>query len=314
MADATSYEYLIYEAIASSIGINISNLRVLPRVIGLLSSDYSLFQLLDLIPSNSPTIEMNASAPRLSVTYGKMLNSMPDSFTVSIARQNYANDVYWLPALPGRGGQPKTPIYSPTSADVAAAVAQGNTLQYTLDSSNYPTPPQLLYPSFPSVVVNQRFLQFNQAAENNRFIFNMVFEKVASPVVRPAGWFSQAAFVSGYQSQGAGWTTGPNTVTWDELFGADGILQFLFNGLLAVSGLTVTLQCFGSYDQATLNFLESSKGTAVWPYYLNVPNQTQSYELGEDGSITITTSVPASEVLLFLMTAAPVSALSGNMG
>jgi hypothetical protein len=302
MADTNSYETLIYEAIASSIGMNISNLRGLPGILPLTSNDYDLFQLLDLVPSRSPMIEVNASAPRLSVIYGEMLNSMPESFSVSIARKNYAKAAYWLPADP-QSGQPKTPIYAPTSADVTAAVAQGSKLQYKLDSSSYPTPTQILYPSYPSMVVNQPFLAFNRAAENNRFIFNMVFEKVASPVVRAGGWFSQAAFVEGYQSHGQGWKTGPNTVTWDKLFGTNGILQFIVNGLLAVSGVKVTLQCFGSYDQATLNALQSNNGTSVWPYYLNVPNQTQSYELGEDGSITITAVVPASEVLLFLLLA-----------
>jgi len=307
MADTYSYETLIYEAIASSIGLSISNLRGLPGILPLPSSDYDLFQLLDLIPSRSPMIEVNASTPRLSVTFGKMLNSMPDSFSVNLARKNYENAAYWLPADP-QSGQPKTPIYSPTSADVTAAVAHGSKLQYKLDSSSYPTPTQILYPSYPSMVVSQPFLMFNRAAENNRFIFNMLFEKVASPVVMAGGWFSQAAFTSGYQSHGAGWKTGPNTVTWDELFGTDGILQFITNGLLAVSGVTVTLQCFGGYDQATLNVLQSSKGTAVWPYYLNVPNQTQSYELGEDGSITITTVVPASEVLLLLLLTSEIKA------
>ncbi len=312
MADTYSYELLIYEAIASSIGVNIADIRGLPGILPLPSSDYDLFQLVDLVPSGSPTIEVNASTPRFSVTYGEMLNSMPDSLIVSIAQNNYANVAYWLPADP-QSGQPKTPIYSPTSADVTAAVAHGSKLHYTLDSSSYPTPTQILYPSYPSMVVNQPFLVFNRAAENNRFIFNMLFEKMASPVVRAGGWFSQAAFVSAYQSQGKGWKTGPNTVTWDELFGTGGILQFTCNGLLAVSGVTLTLQCFGSYDQATLDTLRSSNGTTAWPYYLDVPNQTQSYDLGQDGSITITTVVPATEVLLFLMTVAPVSTLSGNM-
>jgi hypothetical protein len=306
MADTNSYEILIYEAIAASLGLSISNLRGLP-IIPLPGSDYDLFQLLDLVPGRSPTIEVNASAPRLSVLYGEMLNSMPDSFIVSMARQSYANATYWLPADP-RSGQPKTPIYSPTSADVTAAVAQGSTLQYELDSSSYPPPTQVLYPSYPSMLVNEPLLAFNRAAESHRFIFSMLFEKVASPVVRAGGWFSQAAFVSGYQSQGHGWKTGPDTVTWDELFGAEGILQFTTNGLLAVSGVTVTLQCFGGYDQATLNVLRSSKGTTVWPYYLNVPNQTQSYELGEESSITVTTVVPASEALLFLLLASEIKA------
>ena len=309
----TNYEILIYEAIAASLGMDISNLRGLPNTLALPSSDYELFQLLDLVPGRSPTIEVNASAPRLSVTYGEMLNSMPDSFIVSMARQNYANAAYWLPADP-RSGQPRTPIYAPTSADIIAAVAQGSTLQYELDSSSYPPPRQSLYPSYPSMLVNEPLLAFNRAAESHRFIFKMLFGKVASPVARAGGWFSQAAFASGYQSEGKGWKTGPNTVTWDELFGSEGILKFITNGLLAVSGITVTLQCFGGYDQATLNLLRSSRGTAVWPYYLNLPGQTQSYELCEEGSITITTVVPASEVLLFLLLTSEVKAslLSGG--
>lgn len=312
MADTYPYELLIYEAIAASIGVNIADMRRLPGILPLPSSDYDLFQLMDLVPSDSPSIELNASTRRFSAIYGQMLNSMPDSLIVSIAQKNYANAAYWLPADP-QSGQPKTPIYSPTSADVAATVAHGSRLHYTLDSSRYPTPTQILYPSYPSMVVNQPFLAFNRAAENNRFIFNMLFEKMANPIMRAGGWFSQAAFVSGYQSQGKGWKTGPNTVTWDELFGTSGILRFTSNGLLAVSGVTVTLQCFGSYDQATLDTLRSSSGTTAWPYYLDVPNQTQSYELGQDGSITITTVVPAPEVQLFLMTVAPVSALSGDI-
>lgn len=312
MADTYSYELLIYEAIASSIGVNIANMRRLPGILPLPSSDYDLFRLMDLVPSGAPTIELNASTRRFSVIYGQMLNSMPDSLIVSIAQKNYASEAYWLPADP-LSGQPRTPIYSPTSAGITAAVSHGSELRYALDSSRYPTPAQILYPAYPSMVVNQPFLAFNRAAENNRFIFSMLFEKMANPVVRAGGWFSQAAFVSGYQSQGKGWKTGPNTVTWDELFGTGGILRFTSNGVLAVSGVTVTLQCFGSYDQATLDTLQSSSGATAWPYYLDVPNQSQRYDLGEDGSITITTVVPAAEAQLFLMTVAPVSALSASI-
>jgi hypothetical protein len=311
MTDTHFYERRIYEAIASNIGMSVSSLRVMKSVLPLPSSDYDLFQFLDLVPSASSTIEVSASTPRLSVIYGKMLNSMPDSFIVSVAQQNYAKTTYWLPADPLEG-RPKTPIYTPTSVDVSTAVVQGSKLQYRLDSSNHPIPTQILQPSFPSMLVNQPFLAFNQTAENNRFNFNMLFESLASPTVRAGGWFSQAAFVSGYKSGGKGWKTGPNTVTWEELFGTDGILQFICNGMLAVSGITMALQCFGSYDQDTLDLLQSSKGTTAWPFYLSWPNQTQSHKLGTDCSITITTVVPTPEVLLFLLTAAAVSKLTGT--
>lgn len=311
MAAAPSYELLIAEAIAASIGIPVTHLRGLPTISALPSNDYVLFQLLDCIPSRSPRIEDDARVPRLSTTFGTMLNSMPDSLIVSLAQKNYANATYWLPADP-QSGQPKTPIYVPSSSAIVAALANGSTLQYTLDSSNYPPALPTPYPAYPDMVVNSSFLAFNQTAEHNRFIFTMRFATVASPPVSAGGWFSQAAFASGYQSHGKGWKTGPGTVTWDELFGTDGILQFVCNGLLAVSGITLTLQCFGSYDQDTLDALQQSNGTVVWPYYLNVPDLTQNYALGTDGSITITTSVPAPNVLLFLLTAAPIATLVGT--
>jgi hypothetical protein len=311
MTESHFYERQIYEAIASNIGISVSSLKRMKSVLPLPSSDYSLFQLLDLVPSASSTMEVSASTPRLSVIYGKMLNSMPDSLIVSMAQQNYAKTSHWLPADPQKG-RAKTPIYIPTSVDVSTAVVQGNKLQYRLDSSSYTIPTQILQQSFPSMLVNQPFLAFNQTAANNRFNLNMLFESLASPTVRAGGWFSQGAFVSAYKSGGKGWKTGPNTVTWEELFGTDGSLQFICNGMLAISGITIALQCFGNYDQATLDLLQSSNNTTAWPFYLNVPNGTQRYELGTDCSITTTTVVPAPEVLLFLLTAAPVSKLTGT--
>src|SRR4051794_11147313 len=114
MADTFSYAHLNYEAIASSLHMKIADMRGFPSIMPLPGSDYDLFQLLDVLPGRSLIIDVDASAPRLSVTYGKMLNSMPDSFIVTLAQKSYADATYWLPANP-TSGQPKTPIYSPTS-------------------------------------------------------------------------------------------------------------------------------------------------------------------------------------------------------
>jgi hypothetical protein len=311
MIVSNSYQTLIEEALAASIGMAPSSLRLLPKIDALPTSDHELFQLLDLIPTCSSNLVVKASTPRFSSTYGQMLNSMPDSFVVSMARSNYANPRFWLPA-DAQNGQPKTPIYKPTSANVIEAVASGSSLEYTLDSATVPPQSSSLYPAFPDIVADQNLLLFNQAAGGNRFIFSLCFETLACPTLRAGGWFSSAAFTSGYQSQGVGWSTGPNTVTWNELFGADGILQFVNNGLLAVSGVTLTLRCFGNYDHSLVNRLNSNNCITTWPFYLNVPNQTQSYVLNVDGSLTISTKVPASDVLLFLITAEAISTLMGT--
>jgi hypothetical protein len=312
MTDTYFYEQLIYEAIVSSIGLELTSLRLLPTIFPLPQDDRELFNLFDIIPSSAPLFEINENVPRFSSTYGVLLQSQPDSFTVTIAKKNFENPNYWLPA-DLLSGLPKTPLYSPTCADIStSSIAQGASLDFTLNSLNYSSPTNILYPSFPSFVVNQPFRMFNQIAEGNRFVFKLHFDKIVSPTVRVGGWFSQAVFTQAFQSGGKGWLTGPGTVTWDSLFGKDGILKFICNGALAVSGMVLELQSFGQYDSAMLNALKSNKATSIWPFYLNVENLIQEYVLGADGSIKTTSKVPSSEILLLVMQAASVKNLLSN--
>ncbi len=311
MSDPYSYEAQIYGAIASSIGLDTTSLRLLPAIAPLPQSNYTLYQLLDLVPSSAPTLDPSAETPRFSVLYGQLLSSLPDSFVVTLALKNYQSDAYWLPADPSIG-QPRTPIYTPDVAGVGSAVEQGSALSYTLDSSKTASPTGLLFPSFPSLVLSQPLLAFNQGAEGSRFNFSMSVDEVASPLARAGGWFSQAAFIQGYNSKGVGWKTGPGTVTWDELFGPSGQLSYVCTGLLAISGVRLNLRCFGPYDQSTVQTLEGGGPSVVWPFYLNVAGQTQSCTLNGDGSVTLTTVLAGPEVLLFLLTASPVSMLAAG--
>ena len=68
------------------------------------------------------------------------------------------------------------------------------------------------------------------------------------------------------------------------------------------------MQCFGEHDQS---ILEGQVDPVIWPFYMNLPAMDQGDSLGVDGSITITTSVPASEVLLFATQAVSVATLLG---
>lgn len=311
MTDTYFYEKLIFGAIASSIHLDMDSLRLLPTIPLIPESDYGLFNLLDIVPSSGPMFDINQSIPRFSSTYGELLASQPSSLGTTIAKTNFNNQDNWLPAEPS-SGLPKTPIYTPSLADISDAIAKGASFDFKLDSSAYPSPTGIFYPSFPSFIVNSFFLMFNQIAESERFIFTLHFDKMVSLPVNPGSWFTSAAFTQAYQSNGVGWLTGPGTVTWDSLFGANGILQFICNGLLAVSGIVLELQIFGKYDNAMLYALKTAHATSIWPFYLNVANLTQTYTLNSDESITITSQVPSSETLLFAMEAASVNFLMGG--
>lgn len=308
MTKTNPYEKLIWEAIAKGLNLQPSSLRFFPVIPTLPQNNRELFSLFDVIPSSSPVFKINENIPSLSSTFGALLQSQPDSLMVETARKNFENPDYWLPD-DSASELPKTPIYSPTSSEISDFVARGAAFQYSFDSAEASDPTDNPYPSFPSFVVNLPFQMFNQTAERNRFVFTLKFDRVVTSSIRAGGWFSQAVFTSAFQSGGDGWITGPGTVTWESLFGEDGILNFIFNGTVAVSGMVLQLQSFGQYDNAVLDTLNSNDGSTVWPFYLNVENLVQEYVLGEDGSITIISKVPSSEILLLAMQAARVKDL-----
>ena len=306
------YEREILEAIATSLGLSVADLRI-PEVISLPQSDYELFALLDIVPTESPSFGVNKNSHRFSAVYGQLLQSQPDSFIVTLAKTNYDAAKYWLSPPEQKTELPRVPLYTPDSSEVARLVSCGSQFDFSLDSAGGAgaRPPEILYPSYPSLVVNQPFYRFNQITENGHFAFSEHFDKIASPPIRAGGWFSQAAFTQAYQSGGAGWLTGPGTVTWDEMFGDHGTLKYISTGLVAVSGVDLQLRCFGMYSAAIFDSVKANKTNIIWPYYLSVPNLVQEYTRDSD-SITITSQVPSPEVLLLLMQAVPASKLVGG--
>lgn len=288
--------------------LNYNDLRFFPAISLLPVENQELFNLFDIIPSENPLFEVNKKTQGFSSVYQLLLQSQPDSFIVKTAKSNFENPSFWLQSdLVDE--LPKTPVYTPEVADVSNSIVNAPSFVLSIDSSTLQSaaPIELVNASVPSFVVNSLFRAFNQTAAENQFIFNLRFDKMVSQPVRPGGWFSQALFTHALQSGGQNWLTGPGTVTWDSLFGENGILKFICNGTLAVSGITMELQIFGQFDKTMLDALRNSNDAVVWPFYLNVENLTQVFSPGEDGSITIRSHVPSSEILLLVMQTAGVN-------
>jgi hypothetical protein len=311
MSNIDSYEQLIYNAIASSLGLKSGSLRIPPTLFPVPQDDRTLFNLFDLIPDSPPVFEPNKNTPHFSRLYEEILNSSPPSMLTTMARNNFVNPNNWLPA-DNRSGMSATPKYTPTCHNISSNLANGAAFNYSLDSSALPQPASQLYPSFPNFFINQPFKELNNLAEKRRFIFTLHFDKIIAPNINTGAWYTSGFFTHAYKSQGTGWLTGPGTVTWDSLFGQHGVLKYVFNNTIIVAGISATLKLFGPYDDATLQALKNNPVTSIWPFYIDVSNMTQDYALDGHGNITITTHTPPSAALILAMAAASVSDLMGG--
>ncbi|MCL9805223.1 hypothetical protein NAT51_06810 [Flavobacterium amniphilum] len=299
-----TYEELIISEIASSLSLDLTSLRWFPIIPVLPDTDCDLFQLFDLVPGLGFVFKANDGTPKFSALYGELLQAQKQSFINDIAIKNFQNTKYWLNC-----NSTEVPIYVPSDADFVTAVGAGSSFDFTFDSTNYPNAQIKPFPAYPSFVINQPFLYFNETAMDERFVFSLHFDKLVHIPIQSGSWFTSSAFVTAYKNK-TNWQTG-SAVTWDSLFGKGGALNYVTNGILAASGMTLTIQSYGNYDESTLNDLKSNQQTSVWPFYMNPENTTQDFILGDDGSITITVTTTSSEISMLAMQAISVKNLVG---
>lgn len=297
------YENLIFDGIASGLSLDIANLRLFPVVSVLPDNDADLFTLLDIVPGSGLIFKTN-NVPNFSETYWNLLEAQKPSMMNNLAITNYKKKQYWIEGPSAT----EVPIYTPSCSDVKNSIATGSSVDITIDSDNYPLPDVLFFPSYPSIVVNQTFLNFNRVANGQRFILRLHFDNTANIPLKPAGWFTSGAFNYAYHNKSA-WVTGGDKVTWDALFGKNGILKYINSGLLVAMGITIELQVFGNYDENVVKALQNNPDLTVWPFYLNSEYLTQTVERCDDESVKITISTDQNEIFMLGMQVASVSGL-----
>ncbi len=297
------YEKLIFDGIASGLSLDFANLRLFPVVSVLPDENADLFTLLDIVPGSGLIFKTN-DVPNFSAIYWELLEAQKPSLMNNLAITNYKKKQYWIDGPSAKG----VPIYTPSSSDVKNSIARGSSVDITIDSSNYPPLDVSLFPSYPSIVLNHTFLSFNRVANGERFILKLHFDKTVNLPIRAAGWFSSGAFNSAYHNQDA-WVAGGDNVTWDALFGKNGILKYINTGLLVAMGITIELQVFGNYDENVVKALQNNPDLTVWPFYLNSEYLTQTVERCDEESVKITISTDQNEIFMLGMQVASVSGL-----
>lgn len=306
MVNIFSYEKVIYTAIAASIGINQEELRVFPNISAVPKDDRELFNLFNTIPDSDFVFYKNKEASCFSMVYGDILKSQEKSFINNIAIKKFETSEYWLIDQLN-----KIPKYTPSNADILAAIDNGSRFSFNLDSLEYKINDEILFPSFPNLIIDKYFLELNQIINHRRFMLNLTFDKVALLAIRPSSWYNSASFISAYNNKEK-WISGKNTITWDSLFGATGILKFIFNGILVASGMNFEIQMFGEYDQTVIDTIKNYKNISIWPFYVDSENLKKNYMLASDGSLKITVQSPSNEILLLAMQVQSVKNLLGQ--
>lgn len=306
MVNIFSYEKVIYAAIAASIGINQEELRVFPNMSAVPNDDKELFNLFNTIPDSDFVFYKNKEASYFSMVYGDILKAQEKSFINNIAIKKFETSEYWLTDQLN-----KIPKYTPSNADILAAIDNGSRFSSHLDSLEYKINDEILFPSFPNLIIDKYFLELNQTINHRRFVLNLTFDKVALLAVRPSGWYNSASFISAYNNKEK-WISEKNPITWDSLFGATGILKFIFNGILIASGMNFEIQMFGKYDQSVIDTIKNYKNISIWPFYVDSENLKKNYMLASDGSLKITVQSPSNEILLLAMQVQSVKNLLGQ--
>lgn len=301
--DTNFYKDLIFKCIASQLNLDSESLRWFSTIQFMPNKDSELFTLFDIIPGICTIFEGNEHTHHLCSTYEKLLLSQKQELITDIAKKNFENKKYYLE------DDDNTPKYKPSFTEIANRLPTSSSLECRFHSSEYPFTPSVLSPSFLNSVADQPSLMFNQIAVGEEFEFILCFQKIAHIPVRAEGWFTQGFFTKAFKNP-QDWMTGSNTITWDSLFGKDGILKFISNGVLVASGMELTIHSFGEYDGAMFNALNSIKETtSIWPFYLNGDSVTQDYELCPDKSIKIKITTPPSQILLLAIQAGEISSL-----
>lgn len=303
---ANTYDTLILDQIADSLSLNTSTLRWFPVVPLLPQTNCGLMALLDILPNATPNTILNTAPNLFSINYGKLLLAQKPSFIFKTADTNYANPKYWTVC---DGSNIAT--YTPNLIAVNEALSKSASFDFSFDSSTSSITEPTAYPAYPNLLISEAFLYFNGVAKVNRFVFKLHFDKIVNLPVTPANWYTSSALNYAYQNK-ANWNSGSGLVTWDDLFGTNGIMNFITTGILLASGMTLEIQSFAEYDEQTLNALNNNPLTSIWPFYLNTNNTEQSFTLGEDGSITIKVSTSASDTLLLATQIIAIQTLFGG--
>lgn len=284
---------LVVESIASAITIDPSNLRLIEALPLLPVDDVSLYDWNNNVPVDDALFYV-PEEPSFTNLYKKLLDAQKESMISTMAKNNYQNDTYWL--------NPETPIYSPNRNAVFTTVNNSAGFNYSFDSKK--TDPQNKL----SGSMDAFFGDFKTLPKDS-IDFRLHFDKIALIPLSYGGWFTSAQFVKAYQDKNS-WVTGPELITWDDLFGEDGIMQLINNGLLAGSGMNIEIQFFGNYSEADFDAVKKIV-SSVWPFNLNEKYIQNDFELFPGESIKITISSSPSSIFILAMQVEKVNHLMG---
>lgn len=290
-----TYEQYIIAHIASSLSIDDKNLRWFPFFPILPNNNCDLFSLFDVVQNERFFVKKNSKQKQFSAIYGEILQAQKATFVTDIAKKNYINKENWLQC-----NTTDIPYYSPNLNQIDTAIANGVSYDFTFDSSNFTFNENDKVPFFSSLLIPVTALKLDNGIKPIKFVFKLHFDKVALMPIQYGNWYSSAAFTTAYKNQN-NWITESGLITWDSLFGANGILNYITTGVLVASGMELKLQIVGDYKEEHLENLKYNSYNLDNSFCPNVENSNFEKKLDEENNLIVNISSFKKNILMLAL-------------
>ncbi|HEX6911957.1 MAG TPA: hypothetical protein VF142_16250, partial [Longimicrobium sp.] len=147
--------------------------------------------------------------------------------------------------------------------------------------------------------------------------FNSVLQLAAGPLAQGsqdptlskyAPWYYAPAMNLAYQNNNnIVWNNNPPT--WEQTFGPSGNMQRVCSALIIVDGIDITVTSQANFSQSDQQSFQAAAKAGFWPFFSVSASggSSSSTSFGSDGSVTVTSSMPAGNPQVFGVIVTPIS-------
>lgn len=278
-------DWLVLNSLASAFNAKLKDFTFYTSLPSLPKHEATLAKFLDQVPTGLEFFyEHDDSIAFFSHVYGQILQAqINEPLAIKIGRDNYNNTDYWIEPY-------DIPTYSPIISSVIDKLEMSNGTKVTTSSSTQKVRVPA-YPQFPILETSGPLMAFYQQVANSEVTVSTTFSESTSLPITFGHWYYAGAFLYAYQTPD-NWDN--TIISWDDVFGKDGILQYINYSIAVVSDMTMKIEVQGDFDQDIIALLESIPQPVVFPFYHQINSSNLTYTIDE-GKLIITLQVPQSQ-------------------
>ena len=252
MIDASDFEDLVIEFIASHLELPEFYLRKIKLFTTSPENDCELFELYDTIPARQQIADNICDKPLFSKLYSQILSVQKESFISEIARRNFDNKQYWI-----ANEWQNVPIYSNSYNEICQSLKHASSYDFKIYMTNI----ENIVSKFGSLISSISDDK-NGSFLIDRHLVNLHFDKFAKLPIQPQGWFNQGVFLQFIQNRKP--DSQAEAVLWSQLFGERGALSFFNKSIIVASGINLEIHFYGILNNGLTGLFKNKPLTASW--------------------------------------------------